>query len=263
MAGIELPELRLNSNKTDEDELVLSANAQRRMVGFLGLGLGGGVSVVAHFAPTDGIEPHQITSISAHYYTAAGDLFVGVMFALFVFLFTYRGYSKTTLDRILGVVGGLSALVVGLVPTDPPEGLDPNGPIRAPSWWSEPMGYVHVGAAFFLLATFIVFCFFLFPLTSTPDDEPLEGRKQVQIYVYFGCGITMVVSIVLCALCMLVWKTSIFWPETIAVCAFAFAWLVKGDFDRIPKEVGEQIKRLAAGDTAPSRAPNGGSMSRE
>jgi len=46
-----------------------------------------------------------LNSISAYYYTGAVAVFVGVLFALSLFLFTYPGYERVFADR---VVGGLA-----------------------------------------------------------------------------------------------------------------------------------------------------------
>ena len=56
-------------------------------------------------------------SISAYYYTSMRDVFVGVLAAIGVFLFCYRGPDKK--DNFWTNVAGLCAVGIGLFPTEP------------------------------------------------------------------------------------------------------------------------------------------------
>ena len=99
----------------------LSLRAHRRIVGTIGFFLPALVYGFAAARPTAGLDRWQLLwSVSAYYYTGAVGVFVGALFALSLFLFSYRGYKGVIADRIVGGVGGLAALVVALFPTAAP-----------------------------------------------------------------------------------------------------------------------------------------------
>jgi hypothetical protein len=83
----------------------LSQRAHRRVIGVLGLVLPALLYLLAGMRPTDGLPRwDSLNSISAYYYTGAVGVFVGVLFALSLFLFTYRGYKGVKVDRIVGAM---------------------------------------------------------------------------------------------------------------------------------------------------------------
>src|SRR5215212_3999587 len=71
----------------------LSDNAHRQLIGYIGLFLP--VVLIALAMQRDGLERwRNLESISAYYYTGAVTAFVGMLVALALFLFTYRGYDN-------------------------------------------------------------------------------------------------------------------------------------------------------------------------
>ena len=162
-----------------------------------------------------------LNSVSAYYYTGAVAAFVGVLFALALFLFTYRGYKNDRADRVAGAAGGLCALGVALFPTNPPYD------ISAASWWSSTTGTIHYVSAILLFVVFIVFSLWLFRKTKVREGEELPYDKRWRNRIYLICGVVMVAS-VLWAGSSFFTGAAIFWPETIALSAFAVSWLVKG-----------------------------------
>jgi hypothetical protein len=105
----------------DSTAQALSLQAHRRIIGTLGLILPLTIYLVAGARPTAGLEDGKLLdSVSAYYYTGAVGVFTGVLFALSLFLFSYRGYKDFAADRIVGAVGGLAAMVVVLFPTSAP-----------------------------------------------------------------------------------------------------------------------------------------------
>src|ERR1700757_4451397 len=96
----------------------LSQQAHRQLIGYLGLLLPFLLYGVAGLRHTAGLVPWRLlSSISAYYYTGAVAVFVGVLFALALFLLTYRGYKGVIADRVLGLIGGTAAIFVALFPT--------------------------------------------------------------------------------------------------------------------------------------------------
>jgi hypothetical protein len=204
----------------------LSQRAHRQLIGYLGLLLPFLLYVIAGLRPTAGLVRWELlTSVSAYYYTGAIAVFVGVIFALSLFLFTYRGYAGVLADQVLGAVGGSAALGVALFPTAAPQGLP------EPTWWSGWVGVVHYGSAVVLFLAFILFSIWLFRKSSIPTraDRPLDKRRRDDICL--ACGIVMILAVLGAGWCASR-KAPIFWPEAVAIEAFALSWLVKGEARR-------------------------------
>jgi hypothetical protein len=208
-----------------DDAEDLSSLAHRRVIGLLGLGLPWLVLLLAAIRPTAGLPGGTVLdSVSAYYYTGAVGVFVGVLFALSLFLFTYRGYELV--DRIVGGIGGAAAVFVALCPTDAPDGLLP------PSWWSPATGKLHYVAAVTLFLSFIVFSIWLFRKSKIPKrgDRPVDKRRRDDVCLV--CGLVMIVAVGWAGLNGLAGR-AIFLPEAIAIEAFAISWLAKGEIHKV------------------------------
>ncbi len=213
----------------------LSQQAHRRLIGILGLLLPLLLYVFAGLRHTVGLPAWTpLNSISAYYYTGAVAIFVGVLFALALFLLTYPGYKGVIADRLLGLVGGTAAILVALFPTSAPEGLS------APTWWSPYMRTVHYLSAVVLFVAFILFAIWLFRKSNIPrrGDRPLEKRRRDDICL--ASGIIMVASVLWAASSMFT-HAPIFIPESIAIIAFAVSWLTKGE---VHKPVMQMVHNL-------------------
>jgi hypothetical protein len=205
----------------------LSQRAHRRIIGVLGLLLPLLLYVFAGIRPTDGLPGWiLLSSVSDYYYTGAVGVFIGVLFSLSLFLFTYRGYAGVSADRIVGSIGGAAALFVALFPTGAPDGLP------KPAWWSGTTGVVHYVAAVVLFVTFILFSVWLFRKSNIPDRRDRPPEKRHRDDVCLACGLIMIVCVVWAAISSLRDK-SIFVPEAIAIFAFAISWLTKGEAHKI------------------------------
>lgn len=203
------------------DAEAVSRRGHRRTIGTFGLALPFLVWLVAGLLPTPGLPRwHPLTSVSAYYYTGGVGVFVGLLIALSLFLFTYPGYKDNRADRFIAKVGCFAAIGLALFPTGAPvESL-------ARPWWREWSGVVHSVSAVTLFTTFILFAIWLFRKSSTPKrrDRPLEKRLRDDICLV--CGLCMIASVLWAAIGKQVGRT-IFWPESIAIVAFAASWLVK------------------------------------
>lgn len=219
----------LTSRTSDSDGSIpgrrsddLSGHAHRRLIGYIGLALPVILVVLAGLLPTEELPPWRILdSISAYYYTAASAAFVGMLVALALFLFTYRGYDNEYgwADRTAAVVAGFAALGVAFFPTDAP--LD----ALAVSWWKPVMSYLHYGSAAVLFSMFAVFSLWLFRISKS--SKPTSRGKRLRNHVYLASGLIIIGSMIW-ALIAGVGQKSIFLPEAIALIAFAVSWLVKG-----------------------------------
>jgi hypothetical protein len=201
----------------------LSLQAHRRIIGTLGLMMPALIFLLAGARPTPGLARWTPQwSVSAYYYTGAVGVFVGVLFALSLFLFTYQGYKGVKADRIVGGVGGFAALVVALFPTAAPTGLSP------PAWWTDATAVVHYVAAVVLFLSFIVFALWLFRQSDKPTRRERTWDKNFRDDVCLACGLVMIVCLLWAAVAKRA-VSPIFWPESIAIIAFAISWLAKGE----------------------------------
>ena len=162
---------------------------------------------------------HIEFSISDYYDNgAAGDLLVGILFVLGFFLVSYKGYNKTD-DRVADL-GFVAALGVALFPTT--------------FCATCAIHYLHFVFALLLFGVFIVFSLLLF--TKTEKGKKPMGRKKTRNRVYITCGIIMILCIAGIALSLQKFMNDIsqryslvFWFEAIALAAFGFSWIVKGE----------------------------------
>ncbi len=164
------------------------------------------------------------SSISAYYHTDMGDVFVGILFAIGIFLFAYKGHDG---DDKYGDIACFSAIGVALFPTEIENNTD-----RV----AELIGYVHLAftSVFFLTLSFFCLCLFTKTLIGTwPTPEKLFRNK-----IYRTCGWLMLLAMGLMIVEKILTKMGmltitsfdpIFWLETIAIVAFSFSWMVKGD----------------------------------
>lgn len=174
---------------------------------------------VAVLAPDEGLQP----TISDYVDTVMGGTFVGILFAIGVFLYFYVGYDREPdqpaflpSDRVASNLGGLFAVGVALFPTTSTVGL---------------VQGVHMVAAVLLFLTLAYFAIWQF--TKTGGDPTPE--KQMRNKIYRICGVTILVCIALIGVHGLLLRDTaiadlrpVFWLESMALWAFGFAWFVKG-----------------------------------
>ena len=160
-------------------------------------------------------------SVSDYYYTGSRDVLVGDLCAIGVFLIAYRGYG--TWDNLCTNAAGAFAIGVAMFPTAPPD----------PSATAAVVGYVHLACAGLLFAMLAIIALFLFTRTDgRPGERP--ARKRQRDTVYQVCGGVIVACLVLVPVesfvlgAVVARYQPLFWLETVAIVAFAAAWLVKG-----------------------------------
>jgi hypothetical protein len=196
--------------------LVQSYLFLRRAVGAIGLGLPV-VLIVGNLLWPPGM---LLLSISSSYYSPLRGVFVGSMWALGVFLVSYRGYGAV--DDIAGDIAGVAAVGLSLFPTTPDF-----GPV---SGWQQVIGYLHMGFAGVFFLTLVFFCWYLFPRSG---DSPPTRRKLLRNVVYRVSGGLILLSIVLIAVVEFASVSlslhPMLWLETVAILAFGVAWVVKGE----------------------------------
>lgn len=205
--------------------IVISYLTLRKVVGLLGLAFP--VILVVGSVVVGGCEEIQ-GSISGYYHTVMRDIFVGVLCIVAFFLFAYNGYESV--DKIAGKLACFFALGVTFFPT----GLDE--PFTSCTIPPLPGSYliskIHYAFAASLFLTLTYFSLFLFTKSSgNPTPEKLKRN-----IVYKVCGFIMLSCIILLAIYFLFFEHSaireykpVFFLEGIALWAFGFSWLIKGE----------------------------------
>lgn len=157
-------------------------------------------------------------SISYYYHTGMGDVFVGALCAVALFMFFYCGFDKW--DDWAGNLAGLFAIGVAWFPTTK----------SGPEDW---VGIVHLTCAILFFLTLASFSLFLFTKTAK-DKEPTKQKKKRNL-IYIICGIIMVASLIAIVIYKIFFRdhssvcSIVFWGETIALVAFGVSWLTKGE----------------------------------
>jgi hypothetical protein len=176
--------------------------------------------------------PYWKDSNSDYYYTIMGNLFTGVLCAIALFMYSYKGFDKW--DRITSAMCCVFALGVAFFPMNVDrccfECTHCNIISRAVQPWRD---YVHFGSAASLFITFA--CMSLFLFTKTDKSKKPTRKKLVRNRVYRVCGIIMFIAML--AVVSLQFKSirqhfpishPIYWMETVMLEAFGISWLVKG-----------------------------------
>jgi len=152
-------------------------------------------------------------SISDYYDNGtAGDILVGVLFALAFFLVSYKGYAP--IDSIAANFGCAFALGVALCPTTSDNKI------------------IHILHFVFALLLFSVFIFFSIYLFRKKSPHPTKQKKN-RNKVYLICGILMIICIAGIAVYQIFDLNSswhpVFWLESLALISFGFSWITKAE----------------------------------
>jgi len=162
------------------------------------------------------------TSISVYYQTLDPErnIFVGVLFAIAVFLILYKGYTKLE-DYVLHIAG-ISVLGVALFPVDK---TDDGGAFLVSAH--------SVFAVSFFTCIFIV-CIFMSETSLKKLQD--EDRKRTFRRLYRLCASVMVGAVILAIISRLLSADfihalrkngAIFWFEAVSVWAFSAFWFIK------------------------------------
>ena len=193
-----------------QDPLVLSYLGLRKAVGIIGLLLPFVLALGKILLGSPGLQP----TISDYYETRMGDVFVGSLCAIGVFLGSYRYGSK---DIIAGRSACVFAIGVALFPT-------------ASEYTA--VHYVHLACAALLFLTLAYFSICLFTKTGGKPAERTP-QKVVRNGIYYFCGYAILACIAGIAVSSVLGVGEEiklrFWLEAIAVVVFGFSWLVKGE----------------------------------
>ena len=169
-------------------------------------------------------------SISDYYYTIMGSVLVGVLCGVALFLFSYRGFNNW--DRISSNLAAVFALGVAFFPTNI-SGNHCNVLCKPDDPWRNGIHFTSAALFFVTLA-----CMSMFLFTKTNDRSSMTPEKICRNKIYIICGITMLAAIAGIGIfnistdlhARLYPYKPTFWLEFIALWAFGFSWLIKGEF---------------------------------
>lgn len=219
-------------NKANDNNrgLVISYLTLRKAVGILGMALPFLLILGYLFFEGSCTFP---PSISHFYYTDSGNIFVGTLCAVSLFLFSYNGHDKG--DKVAAKIAGFFALLVAMFPTDF-GGFADMQCSRIMDGENPASNVIHYLSATILFSTFAFFSLVQFTKTNKPGQ--IAGPKRTRNSIYKICGWLIVICIAgIAAVSFLpaaVYnKIKPFKPtfvlETIALLAFGFSWLIKGE----------------------------------
>jgi hypothetical protein len=206
-----------NGKPGESNDQVISYFTLRIMIGAAGILLPL-FMVIGKFIYEDSAKLEY--SISDYYDNgAAGDILVGILFALGFFLFSYKGPEPV--DNRTANIGCIAALGVALFPTT-----------FCSNCWVH---YLHFVFAIVLFSVFIFFSIYLFRKTNPNKPPTRQKKKRNQIYLV--CGIIMIICILGIAVSSFKFSEEasakyhlVFWFETIALASFGFSWITKSEF---------------------------------
>jgi hypothetical protein len=202
---------------SDADQrLALDYVGVRRAVGIVGAILPLAL-LVGGYVAWGGLRP----SISHYHGTGLRDVFVGLLCAVGVFLFSYQGFRKG--DYYAGPVAGALAVAVAFFPN------------------TGRTTTLHFAAAAGFFVVLALTSLLLFTRSSVEDKErrPKGKRRRNAVYLACGWGILACLALIAAYKAFLdggaldAWAP-VFWLEAIAIWFFAASWLVKGEALRTP-----------------------------
>ncbi len=228
----------MNHNTVIENRHLASSLILRKGIGCLGWAL----PFILGFGGMLLAEPGLRSSVSAYYHTGLGDVFVGTIFAIGIFLFAYKGYEPK--DDRAGDFACFCAIGLALFPTSPDMGDPSRGigltlsPATADILEKIAAAHFVFAAGFFLTLAYFSICLF------TKSDREKSPEKSQRNSVYKACGYVMLLALALIALEVSIQKLKLlpedtlsnitslhprFWLESIAMLAFGLSWWVKGE----------------------------------
>jgi hypothetical protein len=188
----------------------LSYRNMRAIIGYVGLALPAMLLLVG------AVDGHVESSLSAYYYTQAGNVFTGALCVIGIFLLAYR-LTSWAVDNIATTVAGISALGVAFFHAAP----------RNATLSQLRLADVHLTCAAALFILLGAISLLIFPRDVLPSQ-----RWRANWYMALGALIWL--SIILMP--TLNWLASSFYDsnhvflilETVCVMAFAVSFILKG-----------------------------------
>jgi hypothetical protein len=169
-------------------------------------------------------QPFPRGSLSAYYYSGARELFVGALWAIGVFLITYK-VAERSRENILSVGAGAAVILVALFPTGRPGPGVPVTPLQV-LLGETTVEWIHFGSAAVFIASLAVISFYF----SRPG--PKTGNLSPSFWARYHriCAGAIVVALALAAVTGITGSPDkgLLIAETVAIWAFGASWFMKG-----------------------------------
>ncbi len=208
-----------DNSSTSKQDFVIQYMSLRKAIGILGITLPFVLILGKIACGNPGIE----SSISDYYYTNMRDVFVGILCAIGIFMLSYKGHERN--DDIAGNLACVFSVGVAWFPT---------APELNPTQQQLSVGIIHYAFATAFFLTLSYFCLVLFRKTN--PEKTMTEAKKTRNKVYATCGGIMLGCIVLLLINAVFLRDTaiknldpVFWLETLAIVAFGFSWLTKGE----------------------------------
>jgi hypothetical protein len=186
-------------------------------------------------------------SVSDYYYSPVGELFTGILIAVAIFLFCYKGHrlKKGEIkisDNLLTTIAGMAALGIVLFPTSGGKDCIPDNVRTFVA--TENTATIH----YLMAAVFFISLGLMSIINFRRTDTVGKFGKEKHHNTFLVCGIGMLACIVIIGVYdkfirgLSVFIDSlhpVFLLETAALIFFAISWLLKGKVDLlyIPKKL--------------------------
>ena len=220
----------------------LSYRNMRAIIGYVGLALPAMLLLVG------AVDGHVESSLSAYYYTQAGNVFTGALCVIGIFLLAYR-LTSWAVDNLATTIAGIAALGVAFFHAAP----------RNATLSQLRLADVHLTCAAALFILLGAISLLIFPL------DVLPGQRW-RAHWYMALGALIWLSIILMP--TLNWLAGSFYDsnhvflilETVCVMAFAASFILKGHgqpsdpgFDKAAEQLPSAVISPSAGrDTTPA-----------
>jgi heme/copper-type cytochrome/quinol oxidase subunit 2 len=189
-----------------------------------------------------------LASMSHYYYTPGCIFFVGVLVAFALVLIAYEGHpmqkegegKEWMSDNLITTIAGVSILVAVIIPTSCEGSLDTLKYCGDPDYLfghsNNTRGIFHLLGAGLFLVLLGVMCVYKFTRSKNPQSMKFHSVYKVCGYTVWICVLLILIIFVLESTLKFDFNDKVpgytFWLETIAVIAFALAWLFKGKIDQ-------------------------------
>lgn len=229
------PEAGLSEEQRNARDRILYLRAylfMRAMIGLIGIALpivlvvGNGIFVHR--------DPGIRSSLSAYYHSGMRDVFVGSLWAIAIFLITYKVFQHN-LDNTLSTVAGLAALAVALFPTTLPSNSDTSLTPLQERVGEVPVATVHYVAAGVFIVALAAISYFFGVREGNRSQRRDGGRATFSPtfwrWFHWGCAITIGLALLFIAITWLggwLEANRLLIAEVVVVVAFGVSWLFKG-----------------------------------
>lgn len=238
--------LHVDFHSSKDDIWLQNANTLSRLIGVLGILL---PFLLWGFLLLINGHLRELPTISHYYFTRSNVIFIIVVSLIAIFLLVYKSSKKGFIWSALAAIG---ALLLLLFPTNAlvDKCCDVcNSVSIAHIEDNDIRNTFHYISAAVFLGSLAIMSLFVFPQDnqmrvvedSLVEDEALKtcnpNKVKTQNSVYTSCGIVMVLALLVILAGSVIESFKVFftennltfWMEVIAVEAFGFSWLVRGE----------------------------------